>query len=64
MAKFDELVLLVNSLSKAEKRYFKLFSSIQEGDKNYLTVFSLIEKGKLDRDQLKEEFNAIGKTFK
>ena len=59
MAKFEELVLLVNSLTKAEKRYFKLFTSIQEGDKNYLTVFSLIEKGTLDRNQIKEAFLVV-----
>jgi hypothetical protein len=56
MAKFEELVLLVNSLTKAEKRYFKLFTSILDGDKHYLTVFLLIEKGVLDRKQVKEEF--------
>ncbi len=58
MAKLEELVLLVNSLSKAEKRYFKLFTSIQEGDKYYLALFSFIEKGLTDRIDIKQKFAA------
>lgn len=41
-AKVNTLVLLVQSLSKAEKRYFQLYSSIQNGEKSYLQLFDLI----------------------
>ena len=40
----EQLYLLIQSLSKAEKRYFRLFSNLQGGDKNYVVLFDLIEK--------------------
>jgi hypothetical protein len=43
MAKTSTLIILVNSLTKGEKRYFKLNSSLQEGSKDYLTLFNLME---------------------
>ncbi|MCX6181760.1 MAG: hypothetical protein NT150_07525 [Bacteroidetes bacterium] len=61
MAKISDVVLLVCSLSKSEKRYFKLFSSIQEGDKFYLVLFDLIDKGITDRSELKQQFEAQAK---
>ncbi|MFM7022080.1 MAG: hypothetical protein ACKOXB_03815 [Flavobacteriales bacterium] len=61
MAKISDVVLLVCSLSKAEKRYFKLFASLQEGDKYYLLLFDLIEGGLTDRAALKKEFEAQSK---
>ena len=39
-----ELFELIKSLSKSEKRFFKLSSSLQTGDKNYLKIFDAIEK--------------------
>jgi hypothetical protein len=36
--------MLIKSLSKSEKRFFKLSSTIQAGDKNYLRIFDYIEK--------------------
>jgi hypothetical protein len=45
MAKISSLLLLVNSLSKGEKRSFKLLSALQDGQKDYLVLFALIEKG-------------------
>ena len=45
MAKASTLAQLVNSLSKAEKRYFKLQSSLQKGNKDYLSLFKLLEQG-------------------
>lgn len=44
MAKTTTLALLVNSLSKAEKRYFKLLSGLQSGNKNYFSLFEILEK--------------------
>lgn len=39
----NALIVLVNSLSKAEKRYFHLYTSLQSGDKNYIALFNLID---------------------
>lgn len=36
--------LLVRSLSKSEKRYFRLFSGLQDGDKIFTALFDLIER--------------------
>jgi hypothetical protein len=55
MAKTSSLALLIKSLTKAEKRYFKLYSSVQEGSKNYITLFNIFDKLK-DMDELKVEF--------
>jgi hypothetical protein len=35
---------LIHSLSKSEKRYFKLFADLQNGEKSYLFLFDIIEK--------------------
>lgn len=43
MAKTATLILLIDSLTKGEKRYFKLYSSLQEGSKDYLVLFNLME---------------------
>lgn len=43
MAKADTLIRLVHTLSKAEKRYFRLFSSLQQGGKDYVKLFDLLE---------------------
>jgi hypothetical protein len=40
----QETYELVKSLSKTEKRYFKLYSKFQHGDKNYLKLFDVIDK--------------------
>lgn len=45
MAKVDLLIRLVNTLTKAEKRYFRLYSSLQQGSKDYVRLFDLLEKG-------------------
>ncbi len=45
MAKTSSLILLVNSLSKGEKRYFKLYTALQEGSKDYLYLFLVLQKG-------------------
>lgn len=38
----DDLFQLIKSLSKNEKRYFKLSASVQQGEKNYLKLFDAI----------------------
>ncbi len=44
MAQFEDLHLLTQSLSKSEKRYFKMTSALQEGGKAYRSLFDLLEK--------------------
>ncbi len=52
-----ELFDLIRSLTKSEKRFFKLHSSLQSGDKNYLRVFDAIDKQKeYDEEALKKQF--------
>jgi hypothetical protein len=52
-----ELHDLIRSLTKSEKRFFKLHSSLQSGDKNYLRIFDAIDKQKVyDEDALKKQF--------
>jgi hypothetical protein len=53
----EELFVLINSLTKSEKRFFKLSSSIQTGEKNYLKLFEFIEKqDEYDEAELKNHF--------
>lgn len=52
-----ELFDLIKSLTKSEKRFFKLHSSLQSGDKNYLRIFDAIDKQKIyDEDAIKKQF--------
>lgn len=43
MNKASSLLVLVRSMTKAEKRFFRLHSNIQKGDKLYMKLFALIE---------------------
>ena len=53
----SELFDLIRTLTKSEKRFFKLQSSLQSGDKNYVKLFDLIEKMEFyDEDLLKKTF--------
>jgi hypothetical protein len=40
----EETHELVKSLTKNEKRYFKLYTRFQQGDKSYLKLFDIIDK--------------------
>jgi hypothetical protein len=52
-----ELFMLIKSLSKSEKRFFKLHSALQSGDKNYLKIFEHVDRMKVyDEEDLKEHF--------
>ena len=44
MNKLNTLYILINSLSKAEKRFFKLYSGLHQGDKVYVFLYELLEK--------------------
>ena len=53
----SELFDLIRTLTKSEKRFFKLQSSLQSGDKNYVRLFDLIEKMEFyDEDLVKKTF--------
>jgi tetratricopeptide (TPR) repeat protein len=54
----NELFDLIKSLTKSEKRFFKLQSALQSGDKNYVRLFDLIDK----MNDYDEEI--VKKTFK
>jgi hypothetical protein len=58
MAKKGSLFLLVKSLSKSEKRYFKIFAAGGSRDTNYLRLFDFIDKQKAFDD------SAIHQHFK
>lgn len=43
MNKSEQLTQLINSMTKAEKRYFKLLSNLQKGKKEYLYIYDKLE---------------------
>lgn len=52
-----ELFDLIKSLTKSEKRFFKLSSSLQTGEKNYLKIFDAIDKQQeYDESGVKKQF--------
>lgn len=52
------VIRLVKSLSKSEKRRFKLYTRKHEGDKDYLTLFDLIDQhDMITTDLLQEQFS-------
>ncbi|HMK02590.1 MAG TPA: hypothetical protein VK489_00280 [Ferruginibacter sp.] len=56
-ALLEETYELIKSLSRTEKRYFKLFARFQQGDKSYLKLFDIIDK------QLKYDGKAINRKL-
>lgn len=58
----NELFVLIKSLTKSEKRFFKLSSSMQNGEKNYIKIFDYIDAQETyDEYQMKDFFK--GETF-
>ncbi len=54
-----ELFDLIKSLTKSEKRFFKLSSSLQDGEKNYLKIFDAIDRQrKYNETALKTQFKS------
>jgi tetratricopeptide (TPR) repeat protein len=52
-----ELFDLIKSLTKSEKRFFKLHSALQSGPKNYLRIFEAVDRQKdYDEEALKAQF--------
>ena len=56
MSKLDSLIVLINSMDSADKRYFGLHSQIYEGDKNYHLLYQIIQKSTFDAGAVKKEF--------
>ncbi len=53
----SELFDLIKTLTKSEKRFFKLQSSLQSGDKNYVRLFDLIDgMDTYDEEEIKRIF--------
>jgi hypothetical protein len=44
MAKADMLSRLINTLTKAEKRYFRMYTALQQGSKDYVNLFDVMEQ--------------------
>lgn len=62
MKKQDQLFRLINTLTKSEKRYFKLYTQMQSGSENYIMLFDAIDKMKVyDESKIRKKFK--GKTF-
>jgi len=58
----EKLVELINSLSKSEKRYFKLSAGLQKGEKNYLELLDAIaNQKKYDESKILKKF--AGRPF-
>ncbi len=52
-----DLFDLIKSLTKSEKRFFKLSSSLQAGEKNYLKIFDAIDKQQVyEEADIKKQF--------
>jgi hypothetical protein len=59
MAKDDALFSLIQSLSRSEKRYFRLFTDRDRNYNNYLKLFDAMEaQSSYDQDEIKEKFKA------
>ena len=57
MAKKEQLFSLIQSLTQAEKRYFKIFCFSQKVDNNYLKLFELLVKQEIyDEDKIRKKF--------
>jgi hypothetical protein len=53
----DELARLIQSLSKSEKRYFRMFTDLQSGEKGYIKLFEVVEKlGDYDEKKIRKIF--------
>ena len=56
MAKLDSLIVLINSMDTADKRYFQLNTKMYEGKKDYQLLFDLIHQSGLPADSVKAKF--------
>lgn len=56
MSKLDSLIVLINSMDSADKRYFGLHNQIYEGEKDYQLLYEIIQKNYTDADTVRTEF--------
>lgn len=56
MLKLDSLLILINSMDTAEKRYFQINTKMHEGKKDYQILFDLILQSGLSIDSVKPKF--------
>jgi len=59
MSKLDSLIVLINSMDNADKRYFGLHSKIYEGEKDYQLLYQIIQKSNFNADSVKTEFRKM-----
>lgn len=55
----DLLHSFIQSMSKSEKRYFRLFNSLQQGEKGYLRLFDLLERHEVFGENTQQELNHL-----
>ena len=65
MSKLDSLIVLVNSMNSAEKRYFGLHSQMYQGEKDYQLLYQIIQKTTFNAEGVKDEFAKLkpGSSF-
>ena len=64
MKEKDDLFLLIHSLKKHEKRFFKLSASTQQGDTLYMRMYDLIASQKeYDEDGVREKMELNKNIF-
>ena len=56
MSKLDSLIVLINSMDTADKRYFQLNTKMHEGKKDYQVLFELIGQSGLSAESVKAKF--------
>ena len=56
MSKLDSLIVLINSMDTADKRYFQLNTKMYEGKKDYQLLFELIDKSGFPTNSVKAKF--------
>lgn len=59
MSKLDSLIVLINSMDSADKRYFGLHSQIYDGKKDYQLLYQIIQKTTFDAGSVKSEFRKL-----
>lgn len=59
MSKWDDLVLLIHSMTKSEKRFFQLQSGLQEGTKDYMDLFALMRKSSDNGAAVKQKYKQL-----
>jgi hypothetical protein len=56
MPKFNNLIQLIHSLNKAEKRHFKLYTGLQKGKKDYVQLFDMLLGENKEPEKAKTRF--------